>query len=129
MLTVKSRAHAVTGNNTFHLGGTPIHAMPIWPGVEPNHRVCLACMCLCMTNALSPSLSAPFRPPTHDKYAPHAAPRESERKVFVTVRKTVSDADAADSLSLSLSLLRWRRRSSLSRWSRPPAELETTDLI
>ena len=127
MLTVKSRAHAVTGNNTFHLGGTPIHAMPIWPGVEPNHRVCLACMCLCMTNALSPSLSAPFRPPTHDKYAPHAAPRESERKVFVTVRKTVSDADAADSLSLSL--LRWRRRSSLSRWSRPPAELETTDLI
>ena len=43
------------------------------------------------------------RPPTHDKYAPHAVPRESERGVFVTVRKTVSDA-AAVSLSLSLSL-------------------------
>ena len=59
----------------------------------------------------------PSRPaPAHNKYAAHAAPRESERKVFVTVRKTVSDpaAVAADSPFLALCFGRSPARSSVS---------------
>ena len=136
-----TRAHAVMGNNTFHLGGA--HLPPSLPPSRVSSRallaragqaesecavLCVACMCLCMTNVLP--LSCPSVPLPPSRPAPRRRsinmrlmrrlenPNAKYLSPFGKLSPTRPAAVAADSPSLALSLPQRSSSVSASRRAR-----------